>query len=153
MRVALTEKIEWIDGAVLKVRRLTKEQKDSISEKVSKSIVQNLEDAKIEEAARIELAGKYKELKITPDKESKKRIQEEINILSAIANRTSRAIQSKVGLAAMEASICGWENILDENGKEVEFNEDNLSTLWNMASQDEDVLDKLIIFHRGPLGN
>lgn len=153
LKIQMTEKIEWLEGSILKIKRLTVEEKDAIGKKISDSIILDLAQTKLEESAKIELSEKSKLLKSVSDPKKKEELEKEILVLSKIAYKTNANVQSKIGLAVMEASICGWEGIVDENGNEIEFNENNRSTLWNMASQDGDVLDKLVIFHRGPLGN
>jgi len=154
MKIAMTATVEWKEGAVLKLKQLTKEQKKEIADAVEKTFVTSLSDAKLEEVAKKELAEKREELKITPDQEGKERIEKEITVLASIANRTNNKLATKIGIAAMAATICGWEGVVnEETGEPIEFNVDTQSIIADSAFEDSKVVDKVLTFIRGPLGN
>lgn len=153
MNVITRMDVPWEDGAVLLLKRVSKQRADEIAAMAKKQFVKTLDEQKEEEIARLQLKEKTNLLDLETDVDKIEAIKRECNALRSIANKTAIQIQSYINLTLIEESICGWTGIQDQDGNELPFNPDNRSLIWSLAMTDESVMDKMIIFIKGKLGN
>lgn len=153
MQVIMKSKIDWKEGAILLIKRLSPSQIKEINNKIRGSIVPSLEESKLEEGAKKKILELQEELKITPDELTQNKIKKEIEDFLLVADRNDKIVRIAITFEMAKQSIYGWENIIDENGDKLAFDDTTREHIFNDAISDEKVLESLITWIRGPLGN
>jgi uncharacterized protein with PIN domain len=149
----MRESIEWVDGAILYIERLSKAKIKEIESFVKEENKLSIEEEKREKVAQKELEEKVKELKITPDQVTIDKLNKDIEALKEIANGSIRRAAILTAYMAAEQSITGWDNIVDENNNSIPFTDENRSMIWPFIKSSADVMNKLYTFIGAPLGN
>lgn len=153
MKFVKREKVEWKDGAVLFIERVSRERVKDIEEQKAKEYPLTTEQKLENEKLSIQLEAKRKELKITPDEKTRAELETEIEALSSVINENGKMVRLLSLNERAYESVVGWENIVDGEGKELPYSEADKNILWQFISRDAEVMGKIYTFMFGLLGN
>lgn len=153
MKFVKREKVEWKDGAVLFIERVSRERVKDIEEQKAKEYPLTTEQKIENEKLSIQLEAKRKELKITPDEKTRTELEAEIEALSSVINENGKIVRLLSLNERAYESVVGWENIVDGEGNEVPYSEADKNILWQFISRDTEVMGKIYTFMFGLLGN
>jgi len=153
MKFVKREKVEWKDGAVLIIERVSRERVKDIEEQKAKEYPLTTEQKLENEKLSIQLEAKRKELKITPDEKTRIELETEIEALSSVINENGKIVRLLSLDERAYESVVGWENIVDGEGKELPYSEADKNILWQFISRDTEVMSKIYTFMFGLLGN
>jgi len=131
MKISITQKIEWTDGAFVIVKRLTKQQEEALERSINSKYASEIKEAEEERAS-----GNF--------------INDEGSLVPGPKQKKVALLK---GYERLYELVAGWEGIEDESGNPLPCDESTKYGIFGFMVQDVALMDRINAFLRGPLGN